>query len=240
MAGKWHVTLHVDHWRKRKRYTSKHNWPKQRGFDHFYGTITGGGSFFNPVGLVRDNSPIEPKKKKYYYTDAISDEAGSFIRQHSLFSDTPCQLILEPGRFLVGGAGLFLTRAIRVKESGGRKFVIVDGAMNDFLRPSLYGAQHLVWPVGGPPPPEDHLPSGEVDIVGPVCESGDFLARDRDLPEVKPGDLLALFGAGAYGSSMSSHYNSRCSPAEVVVDQGEARLVRHRGSLADLWRGEVV
>ncbi len=147
--------------------------------------------------------------------------------------------LLEPGRFLVGTAGILLTRVIREKVMGGRRFVVVDAAMNDFVRPSLYGAEHLVWPVEGPPPPEGELPRGKTDVVGPVCETGDFLALDRELPPLESGDCLALFGAGAYGESMASRYNSRRLAAQVVVDGGRVFLARSREPFENLWKGEV-
>ncbi len=173
---------------------------------------------------------------------APGEEAFSFSRLapalEGLLGKAGWKAVLEPGRFLVGGAGILLTRVILVKEAGGRRFVVVDAAMNDFLRPSLYKAEHLVWPVEGDPPPGDSLPKGETDIVGPVCESGDFLALDRDIPQVKSGDFLALFAAGAYGDSMASRYNSRRLAAQVVVEGAAAFLARPRESFQELWKGE--
>lgn len=142
--------------------------------------------------------------------------------------------VLEPGRYLVGAAGILVSRVLGHKTSGGRHFLLVDGAMNDFLRPALYGAFHPVAPVS---------PPGEVarryDVVGPVCESGDFLALDRALPEMQRGDLLAVFTAGAYGSSMASNYNSRRRPAEVLVCGNDSRLIRRREAFEELWAPEV-
>jgi len=160
---------------------------------------------------------------------------------------TGCKLILEPGRFIVGNAGILVSRVIYTKESGGRHFVIQDAAMNDLIRPTLYDSFHRIWPVqpasGFPAPPEDYeaeIP-GTVknDVVGPVCESGDFLARDRRLPPLKSGELLATFSAGAYGMAMSSNYNSRPRAAEVLVDGGTARLIRRRETFEDLIRPEI-
>lgn len=151
-----------------------------------------------------------------------------------LLRDLPLTLVLEPGRFIVGPAGVLLARVLYVKENHGRRFVITDAGMNDLLRPSLYGAFHRIEPVvlrGGP--------SRVVDVVGPVCETGDFLARGRELPEVGPGDLLAVRDAGAYGYAMASNYNLRPRPAEVLVDGGAARLVRRRETFEDLARTEV-
>jgi diaminopimelate decarboxylase len=158
-----------------------------------------------------------------------------------------CQLVLEPGRFIVGNAGILLTRVIYTKESGGKHFVIQDGAMNDLIRPTLYDSFHRVWPAapapGFPAPPEDYeadIPgTRKVDVVGPVCESGDFLAKNRALPPVQRGDLLATFSAGAYGMAMSSNYNGRPRAAEVLVDGPKDRLIRRRETYQDLIRPEV-
>src|SRR6266481_5903962 len=158
-----------------------------------------------------------------------------------------CKLVLEPGRFIVGNAGILLSRVIYTKESGGKNFVIQDAAMNDLIRPTLYDSFHRIWPVepaaGFPAPPEDYeadMP-GTVknDVVGPICESGDFLAKDRRLPPVKRGDLLATFSAGAYGMAMSSNYNGRPRAAEVLVDGSEHRLIRRRETFEDLVRPEL-
>jgi len=158
-----------------------------------------------------------------------------------------CQLVLEPGRFIVGNAGTLVSRVIYTKESGGKSFIIQDAAMNDLIRPTLYDSFHRIWPVapaeGFPAPPQDYeedIPGTDMnDVVGPVCESGDFLARDRRLPPVQRGDLLATFSAGAYGMSMSSNYNSRPRAAEVLVDGGKHRLIRRRETYADLVRPEM-
>jgi diaminopimelate decarboxylase len=159
-----------------------------------------------------------------------------------------CRLILEPGRFITGNAGILLSRVIYTKESGGRHFIIQDAAMNDLIRPTLYDAFHRIWPVqpapGLPAPPADYetdipgtLPQ---DVVGPVCESGDFLAKDRRLPPLARGDLMVVFSAGAYGMAMSSNYNSRLRAAEVLVDGGSHRLIRRRETYEDLVRTERV
>jgi diaminopimelate decarboxylase len=158
-----------------------------------------------------------------------------------------CQLVLEPGRFIVGNAGALVSRVIYTKESGGKHFVIQDAAMNDLIRPTLYESFHRIWPVepaeGLPAPPEDYeadLPGCRpCDVVGPVCESGDFLARNRLLPDVARGDLLAVFSAGAYGMAMSSNYNARPRVAEVLVDGSTHRLIRRRETYEDLVRQEV-
>jgi diaminopimelate decarboxylase len=158
-----------------------------------------------------------------------------------------CKLILEPGRFIVGNAGILLSRVIYTKESGGRRILIQDAAMNDLIRPTLYDSFHRIWPVtpaeGSPAPPEDYEAemSGTMpqDIVGPICESGDFLARDRRLPAMRRGDLLATFSAGAYGMAMSSNYNGRRRAAEVLVDRASHHLIRRRETYEDLIRPEL-
>jgi len=148
-----------------------------------------------------------------------------------------CELFVEPGRSLIGNAGVLLTRVLYTKRSRGKKFVIVDAAMNDLIRPALYGAAHAITPVARPRP---HAEFSRVDIVGPVCESGDFFLRDWLMPEVHSGDLLAIWGAGAYGFVESSNYNSRPRAAEVLVTGAKFRLIRRRESRDDLIHGEVV
>lgn len=144
------------------------------------------------------------------------------------------QVIIDPGRSLVGNAGLLLTRVEYVKAGDARNFVVVDAGMNDLIRPALYGAWHEVRPVRQAQPGE--VPA-VYDIVGPVCESADFLARDRSLA-AREGDLLAVLSAGAYAMVMSSNYNSRPRAAEVLVQEGRARLVRRRESVQDLFAAE--
>ena len=142
-------------------------------------------------------------------------------------------LLLEPGRSIVAPAGILLTRVIYKKTNNGKRFLIVDGAMNDLIRPSLYQAYHEIVPVNV------GSSSGEVvDVVGPVCETGDFFARDRALPSVEEGDLLAILDAGAYGMALASNYNTRPRPAEVLVDRKTATLIRRRETTADLLRPE--
>ena len=142
--------------------------------------------------------------------------------------------VVEPGRYLVGDAGMLVTTVLGEKRSGETGFLLVDAAMNDLLRPALYQAEHPIQPVA----PR----SGErrtVDIVGPVCETGDFLARQRSLSPCQRGDLLAVLGAGAYGASMASNYNTRRRPAEVLVDGARARLIRRRETFDQLFANEV-
>ncbi|MBI2963298.1 MAG: diaminopimelate decarboxylase [Deltaproteobacteria bacterium] len=145
------------------------------------------------------------------------------------------KLLLEPGRVIVGNAGILLTRVLYRKDTETKKFVIVDGAMNDLIRPALYGAYQEIEPVK-----RSGRAAAVVDVVGPVCESGDFLAKDRELPETLPGELLAVRSAGAYGFVMSSNYNSRPRAAEVLVDGAAYHVVRARETLDDLVRGETI
>ena len=149
-------------------------------------------------------------------------------------AETGLKLVVEPGRFIVGEAGVLLTRVIYVKEGGGKRFVITDAGMNDLIRPSHYSGWHAVEPVEA-----FGRERGTVDIVGPICETGDFLALDRDMELPKPGELLAIHTVGAYGFSMASQYNQRPRPAEVMVDGGTATLVRRRETFDDLVAAEV-
>jgi len=153
-----------------------------------------------------------------------------------LVKDLKCVLIMEPGRVIVGNAGILLTRVLYTKEGDAKRFVIVDAAMNDLIRPSLYGAYHEIRPVHE----TSRAKIVTVDVVGPVCESGDFLAKDRAMPDARPGDLLAVMSAGAYGFTMASNYNSRPRVPEVMVRGGEIHVVRAREEYADLVRGEVI
>jgi diaminopimelate decarboxylase len=158
--------------------------------------------------------------------------------------DAGCRLILEPGRFIVANAGVLLARVLYVKDSGNKRYYIVDAGMNDLVRPAMYDAFHEIWPA------ESHLlpPSrgGQVDgatlcvadVVGPICETGDVLASGRAMPEMAAGELIAIFGAGAYGFTMSSNYNARPRAAEVLVDGKKAQVARRRETYEDLIRGE--
>jgi diaminopimelate decarboxylase len=134
-------------------------------------------------------------------------------------------LIFEPGRLIVGNAGVLLTRVLYKKNGAAKTFVVVDAAMNDLIRPTLYGAHHEIWPVAEPGPGARRIVA---DVVGPVCESGDFLAEDRDLFEPEPGELLAVMSAGAYGAALAGTYNSRALVPEVLVRGSEWALVRPR------------
>jgi len=141
-----------------------------------------------------------------------------------------CRLILEPGRFIVGNAGILVTEVQYVKKGHVKSFAIVDAGMNDLIRPSLYSAYHQIVPVVSKRTRNTVL----TDVVGPICESGDFLGKDRHLPELASHDLLAVRSTGAYGMAMASNYNSRPRPAEVLVSGKKAKVIRRRETMTDL------
>ncbi len=147
------------------------------------------------------------------------------------------RLLLEPGRSIIGPAGILLTSVIYRKQNDGKRFLVVDAAMNDLIRPALYGAYHEIIPVTQSVNPG--AKSEVTDIVGPVCETGDFFARDRDLPTVEEGELLAILDAGAYGMVLASNYNTRPRPAEVLVAGKSAKIIRQREKVSDLLRAEL-
>ncbi|MFB3070677.1 MAG: diaminopimelate decarboxylase, partial [Nitrospirales bacterium] len=153
-----------------------------------------------------------------------------------LLRESECEIILEPGRVIVGNAGILLTRVLYIKDTDAKKFAIVDAAMNDLIRPSLYDAHHDILPVHQVP----NAPEDVYDVVGPICESGDFLAQNRTMPSVKAGDLLAVMSAGAYAFTMASNYNSRPRVPEILVKEGESFVVRKRESYEDLILGEQI
>jgi len=144
-------------------------------------------------------------------------------------------LILEPGRVIVGNAGILVTEVLYLKETEEKKFVVVDGGMNDLIRPALYGSYQAIRPVL-----DKKAGTIVADVVGPICESGDFFAKDREVPRPEPGDLLAIMSAGAYGFTMASNYNSHPRPPEVLVDGDKFYVVRQRETLDDLIRGETI
>ena len=172
------------------------------------------------LGVPYSNSEKPPDPA--HYGRALAD----------ILAPTGLTIVFEPGRVIVGNAGILLTRVVRVKPGSDRLFVIVDAGMNDLVRPSLYGAKHVA---------EAVTATGEVtavDLVGPVCESADTFGKGILLPPLVAGDLIALRTAGAYGFAMASTYNGRPLPAEVLVSGQHAQLIRHRGTYEDLWRGE--
>jgi len=145
------------------------------------------------------------------------------------------RILFEPGRFLVGNAGVLLTTALYRKETPTKKFLIVDAGMNDLIRPALYQGHHEIVPLQR----REDRALEQVDVVGPVCESGDFFAEDRLLHRTEPGERLAIMSAGAYGFSMASNYNARPMPAEVLVEGAEVKVVRVRETWEDLVKSEV-
>jgi len=188
---------------------------RESGIEIKYLDIGGG------LGITYDNeTPPSPAE----YASALKDTIG----------DEDVILIFEPGRVIMGNSGILVTKVLYTKTNEDKNFVVVDAAMNDLARPSLYGSFHAVKPV--------KLDSGKnikADIVGPICESGDFLAKDREVPELKQDDLIAVMSAGAYGFSMSSTYNSRPRVAEVMVKDNQYFIIRERETHEDLVRGEV-
>jgi len=173
---------------------------------------------------------------------SVRDYADAIV---PLLRELGIRILVEPGRFLVGNAGVLLTRVRYIKKSGAKKFAIVDAGMNDLIRPALYHSYHEIVPVCRASAAADADPSKsknkteKIDIVGPVCESGDFFALDREMPKLDEGDLLAIMSAGAYGLVMASNYNSRPRPAEVLVRGDKFALIRKRQTNKDLIRGEI-
>jgi len=189
---------------------------KERGIGVQYLDLGGG------LGIpYHEEEPPHPRE----YAHAVVEE----------LRDLPCTLILEPGRVIVGNAGVLLTQVLYTKKTEAKEFIIVDAGMNDLVRPSLYGSYHSIQPFE-----RRQRESRVVDVVGPICESSDFIARDRVLPEMRPGEFMAVMSAGAYGFSMSSNYNMRGRAAEALVNGSRFHVARERESWADLIRGESI
>ncbi len=190
---------------------------RREGMDIQYLDLGGG------LGITyEDEEPPHPVE----YAQNILEEIRGF----------GCTLILEPGRVIVGNAGILVTRVLYTKENEEKKFVIIDAGMNDLVRPSYYGSYHQILPVTQKPGEEEIV----ADVVGPICESTDFLAKGRKIPRTHPGELMAVMSAGAYGFSMSTNYNSRPKVAEVLVRDEEMFVIRQRESYEDLIRGEEI
>jgi len=177
------------------------------------------------LGIEYHDKSFDPAIAVKRYAAAVKAALGGFEGR----------LMLEPGRFIVGQAGALITRVIQVKRNGTKTFVVVDAAMNDLIRPALYQAHHEIVPLQ-PRRGKQRV----VDVVGPICESGDFFAHDRALPPLEAGDLIAILDAGAYGMAQSSNYNTRPRPAEVLVEGAKHRLIRRRETIADLIGPELV
>jgi diaminopimelate decarboxylase len=191
---------------------------RQDGFDMRYLDIGGGFG-------IRYNDEGPPAPAEYVQT------------LRPLLGDLGCTILMEPGRWLVGNAGILVTQVLYTKTNQDKKFLIVDGGMNDLIRPSLYNAYHAIVPVARP---ANGQPQTRLDVVGPICESGDFLAKERALPACQPGELLAVMSAGAYGFAMASNYNARPRAAEVMVRGNKFSVVRTRETYEDLIRGEII
>lgn len=189
---------------------------RAKGITPEYLNIGGG------LGIVYDNEPAQTAERF----------AAKVV---PILKKTKLKVIMEPGRFIVGNAGVLVTKVLYIKTAPKKKFVIVDAGMNDLIRPALYGAYHKIVPLRIRTKEQEN-----VDVVGPICESGDFFAKARKLPQVKEGDCLAIMSAGAYGFSMSSNYNSRLKPQEVMVVKDQEFVIRKRDSLEDLIRGEAI
>jgi diaminopimelate decarboxylase len=190
---------------------------RQRGFTIDYLDVGGG------LGITyKDENPPVPR----VFAEALI----------AVVKDLGCTIVLEPGRVIVGNAGVLVTRVLYNKSTPAKHFTVVDAGMNDLIRPSLYGSYHSILPVSRKAGKETVV----TDVVGPVCESGDFLAQDRSMPVTDPGELLVVMSAGAYGYTMSSNYNSRPRPPEIMVKGDRYFTVRERESYEDLIRGEQI
>jgi diaminopimelate decarboxylase len=189
-------------------------------------SVDAGGGLGIDYHLTLESNPgFDPAAKVNEYASALE----------SALKGLDVQLLIEPGRFLVAQAGALIARVLYVKRNGTKTFIVTDAAMNDLIRPALYQAFHEIIPVS-PRPGR----ASAVDIVGPVCETGDFFARDRKLKPVEPGDLVAILDAGAYGMVQSSNYNTRPRPAELLLHGPEARLIRRRETIEDLLGPELI
>jgi diaminopimelate decarboxylase len=188
--------------------------------------VDAGGGLGIDYGIHATDPANDPAKQVEKYAAALAQG----------LANEPAHLLLEPGRFIVAQAGALLTRVLYVKKNGSKTFVITDAAMNDLIRPALYHAHHEIIPVKQPAGKS----SLTADVVGPICESGDFFARDRALPTIKPSDLVVLLDAGAYGMSLTSNYNTRPRPAEVLIEGKTTKLIRRRETLRDLLTAELL
>lgn len=229
---------------------------------HLGSQITSGKPFAEAIEKV---APLVRQLKKQYalesfsigggmgiiYRRALESGSGKWWHEHGgeesafsvrdyadaivpLLRELNIRVLLEPGRFLVGNAGVLLMRVVYIKETARKKFAIVDAGMNDLIRPALYDSYHEIVPVR-----KGTSANEKYDIVGPVCESGDFFAQNREMPKLKAGDLLAIMSAGAYGFTMASNYNSRFLPAEALVKGEKFELIRRRQAFDDLVRDEI-
>jgi len=175
------------------------------------------------IGINYSNQLSEGKNERTYIKSILPQILNELNKlQLTIF--------VELGRSIIGSTGLLITKVINIKENPNKKFIIVDAAMNNLIRPSLYQAHHQILPLK-----KSNASSMEkADVVGPVCETGDFFARDRDLPQLKPGDYLAITGAGAYGQSLASNYNLRPTIAEILIDKKEIKIIKQKESIEEI------
>lgn len=195
------------------------------------------------MGIIYQRALESGSEKWWYDHGPVSAESAFSVRDYAEailppLCDLGLRILVEPGRFLIGNAGVLVTRVRYLKQTASKRFAIVDAGMNDLIRPALYQSYHEIVPVEETKNQRERKMS-KIDIVGPVCESGDFFALDREMPELREGDLLAIMSAGAYGFVMASNYNSRPLPAEALVCGDKFALIRKRQTWNDLVRGEV-
>jgi diaminopimelate decarboxylase len=216
---------------------------------HIGSQITEVGPFVDALAKIAElTRELRALKLDIRYVDVggglgitYKDEEPPILRDFAealigVVKDLDCTIVLEPGRVIVGNAGILVTRVLYTKRTASKDFVVVDAGMNDLIRPSLYGSYHAIIPVHR----VEGTPTLTADVVGPICESGDFLAKDRELPAVQPGDLLAVMSAGAYGFTMASNYNARPRLPEVLGKGDRYLVIRRRESYEDLIRGEEI
>lgn len=192
------------------------------------------------IGIVYDPA-LESGEQAWWNRQAQAGNGAMTIQAYAqavvpVLKKLRLRILFEPGRYMAGNAGVLLSKVLYIKKSSGKKFVIVDAGMNDLIRPALYEGFHEIVPLKQPSSDKTEI----VDVVGPICESGDFFAQDRPAPPLEEGDRIALMSAGAYGFSMASNYNSRLLPAEVLVNGKGADIIRERQLHSDLIRGEVI
>lgn len=197
---------------------------RARDKGHAVATVDAGGGW--PVHYGNETAAFPPPSTFVKMIDEGLSSAGIDQQTH---------IVVEPGRSLVAAAGTIVARVVRTRHQGKKKFVVVDAAMNDLIRPALYDAYHHILPAQT----DTSGMTEAADVVGPICESGDFLARGRELPRIEAGELVAICGAGAYGFTMASNYNSRPLPAEVVTYENACKLVTRRQTVEDLWSREI-
>lgn len=255
ITGKKDTKFGMDYLTVRRVLLKPESWPSLdiTGIHiHIGSQITGSKPFVLAIKkVIKLIKSLKSKAKSLKYLNiggglgiVYNDEKPQTARQFAasvvpLLKKTRLRIIIEPGRFIVGNAGILVSKVTYIKDTPGKKFIIVDAAMNDFLRPSLYNAYHMIVPLKRGKEVRSKDVKKLADVVGAICESGDFLGKQRNL-SVEQGDYLAVLGAGAYGFSMSSNYNSRPRPAEVLVKSGKSYLIGKRESDKDLIDREIL